>query len=518
LRRNSKTAKKGAAMKIGSFAKLLLMAAPLLAGCGDFWQQQSGNGSFSLSNSANISIAASSSGTSTITVTPLNSFTGTVSLTCAITSAPSSNSSPTTCALYPTSVSITDTTAQTATLTATSGTSTGTYDIEVTGTSSNLSPVNTTLCVEVGTGTCTAASSTSGNFYILNGPTTTSGNSTISGYYLSSGALTAISGGSSTVLGTARAVAIAPNGKFLYTASSNGTYLYSITNGVLGTGVQVTQNQAYALQVDTTDSWLVEAIPVSGEATFNALPINSTTGASAGTGSPASYSVSNAEMQTGQMVISRDDKYIFVALGAGGTIVVPFNSSPATGTSPFGTAKTIPVANTTTPGIALSVAVDPNTTPRLFYIGETWAGSSNTTGGLRAFTYASLGASSLVQASGSPIASGGLSPLSILPDASGNYVYVANGTGATTEGNITEFLVTGSGSPYTIAASTSTSVATGALPASLAEDSTSSYVFEVGSSGSPYFDAYTIGSSTGQLTSQATSTPAATSIAIVTAQ
>jgi hypothetical protein len=50
----------------------------------------------------------------------------------------------------------------------------------------------------------------------------------------------------------------------------------------------------------------------------------------------------------------------------------------------------------------------------------------------------------------------------------------------------------------------------------MAEDSTSSWVFEVGSTGSPYFDAYTFDASiTGQLDSQVTSTSAATSIAIV---
>jgi hypothetical protein len=52
----------------------------------------------------------------------------------------------------------------------------------------------------------------------------------------------------------------------------------------------------------------------------------------------------------------------------------------------------------------------------------------------------------------------------------------------------------------------------------LAQDSTSDWVFEVGSSGSPYFDAYTFDSSTpGKLDSQVTSTQQATSIAIVAA-
>jgi hypothetical protein len=79
-------------------------------------------------------------------------------------------------------------------------------------------------------------------------------------------------------------------------------------------------------------------------------------------------------------------------------------------------------------------------------------------------------------------------------------------------GNITGFAVTASG------ISTGSTVAAGAQPLGLAEDSTDSYVFEVGSDGSPYFDAYTFdATTTGKLDSQVPSTSAATSIAIVAA-
>jgi hypothetical protein len=217
-------------------------------------------------------------------------------------------------------------------------------------------------------------------------------------------------------------------------------------------------------------------------------------------------------MQPNRMVISGDNSTVFAALGAGGTIVVPFSStSPFPGTV---TAKTIAVANAS--GSALSVAVDAGTTPRLFYIGETLGNSGGTSGGLRAFTYASLSAASLVQATGSPIASGGLAPSFILPIASGADVYVANGAGTTSAGNVAGFAVTGSSSPYAIAAGSTT--AAGVQPLGLAEDSTGAFVFAVGSLGSPYFDAYTFDTTTaGKLDSQITSTTAASSVAIVAA-
>ncbi len=97
----------------------------------------------------------------------------------------------------------------------------------------------------------------------------------------------------------------------------------------------------------------------------------------------------------------------------------------------------------TSGGSALSVAVDPSSTPRLFYIGETGWLQQAQLGGLRAFNYSSLSVLRVERsASSSPIASGGSAPTFILPVTTPDYVYVANGVG-----NITGFTVTGSSSP-----------------------------------------------------------------------
>jgi hypothetical protein len=370
---------------------------------------------------------------------------------------------------------------------------------------------STTTTTTTCTTNCTTA--TSGDFYILNAGTTPQ----IVGESIVSGTLTALSGSPWAVSATPFSMAIAPDGDFLCVSTISGVFAYPIASGKLGTAVQVTQDPAYAIQVDRTSSWLVEEIPgaaSTGEVTFAAVPISSTTGVSvSGSKVPSvSFSVTNAAAQANRMVISRDNGYIFAALGAGGTIVVPFNqASPL----PAGTtARTISVANSG--GSALSVAVDPDSTPRLFYIGETLADSAGTSGGLRAFNYSSLGSSTLIQAGGSPIASGGLAPNFILPIASGDFVYVANGTGQTTAGNVAGFAIAASGSTYTL--STGSTVAAGVQPLGLAEDSSSAFVLAVGSLGSPYFDAYTFGTTaTGQLDSQITSTTSASSIAIVAA-
>jgi hypothetical protein len=308
-------------------------------------------------------------------------------------------------------------------------------------------------------------------------------------------------------------MAVAPNGDFLVVSTTSGIFSYPITSGVLGTGTQVSTDQAYGVQVDATGAWLLEAIPQTGGVTIGAVPINSS-GASNGTEQTATFTIANAAVQPGKMVISGDNANIFVALGAGGSLVVPFNSTVTSGSNPLSSTATT-IAVLTAGGSALSVAVDPGTTPRLFYVGETLAGSSGTTGGLRAFNYSSLG-STLTHATGSPLTSGGLAPNFILPAASGNYVYVANGQGTTSAGNVTGFSISSSGtSTITYTLATDTASAAGVQPLGLAEDSTGTFVIEVGSLGSPYFDAYTFDSTTlGKLDSALSSSTSASAIAV----
>lgn len=359
---------------------------------------------------------------------------------------------------------------------------------------------------------CTTASS--GNFYILNAGAAPE----VVGESIVNGTLTALSGSPWTVEGTPYSMAIAPStGNFLVVSCTSGVFAYPITNGALGTSTVISTDQAFAVQVDATGSWLIEAIPGTGGVTLGAIPIDNTTGAVNGTEQTVSFNVTNAVVQPNQMAISGDNANIFVALGAGGTIVVPFNAKVTAGSNPLSIhATTVAVAKAG--GSALSVAVDPGTTPRLFYIGETLAGTSGTTGGMRAFNYSSLG-STLTQATGSPIPSGGLAPNFILPISSGNYVYVANGQGTSVAGNVTGFTITASTTtPITYSLAADATTAAGAQPLGLAEDSTDTFVLAVGSLGSPYFDSYTFDTTTlGQLDSQLISTTSAGSIAIVAA-
>jgi hypothetical protein len=366
----------------------------------------------------------------------------------------------------------------------------------------------TTSC----TTNCTTASS--GNFYILNAGTTPQ----VVGESIASGALAAITGSPWSLEALPYAMAIEPtNGNFLMVSTTSGVFAYPITSGALGTAVQVSQDQAYAIAIDSTSSWLIEAIPGTGGITVGAVPINSSTGASNGTEQTVSFTVANAAVQANKMAMSGDNANIFVSLGAGGTIVVPFNAGVTAGSNPLSSkATTIPVLVTS--GSALSVAVDPGTAPRLFYIGETLASPAGGSGGLRAFNYSSLG-TTLTQATGSPIASGGLAPNVILPITTGDYVYVANGQGTATAGNVTGFTIASTGTTtITYSLTTDTATAVGVQPLGLAEDNSGTFVLDVGSAGSPYFDSFTFDTTTpGQLDTQITSTTAANYTAVVPA-
>lgn len=469
----------------------LIVAPPMLAfvaGCSGFWDPPttSSSSDYTLSSSGNISVkpGATSGNTATITVTPSSSFTGTVSLTCSVTSSPSGATSPATCSLAPTSVSISGSAPQTSTLTATttSSTTTGTYNISVTGASGSSSQT-TTLCAEVSTtgGTCTAPNgngSGSGNFYVLNQAT-----KQIAAYTISSGSLARISGSPYTLSSAPYSIAISPTGGFLYVGTATGIFLYNVgSTGQLtlaNNNNVISQDIATTMQIDSTGQWLVEAGPNLKEVL--AIRINPSNGAPL-SGTEQFTLLPAATIQ--QLTISPDNAHVFVALGASGTQDITFAAGQA---NPFGSTFNIPTISNA--GAALSVAVDPSN--RLIYIGETAAlSTSGNTGGVRVLDY-----NSLVEIPGSPFASGGLSPIEILPLPyglnKGNYIYVANrNVSGSATGLIQGFTVTSANGTLSFAAMNN-SAAGGTNPVGIAQESQANYLLVVNSGGNPDLQAFT---------------------------
>ena len=489
-------------MKSGKWGSVLLAAAPLVVvfavGCSNFWDPPSGSSSFTLTNSGNISMTPGSTtgNTSTITVTPASTFTGTVALTCSVTSSPSGATSPATCSFNSTSVAITSTTAQTSILSVatTSSTTTGTYNITVTGTSGSASQT-TALCAEVSnsSGTCTATNgNSSGNFYVLN-----QGTKEIVGYSVATGSLTRISGSPYTLSAAPFSIAIAPNGNFLYAGTAAGIFLYTIQSGgqltLANNSNSISQDIATTMQVDPSGQWLLEAGPNLKE--LLAIRVNTSTGVPLSTTEQFTL-LPAATVQ--QLAISPDNAHVFVALGSSGTQDVTFAAGQ---TSPFGSTFNIPTINSA--GSALSVAVDP--TNRLLYIGETAALSGSNAGGMRVLDY-----NTLTEISGSPFATGGLSPIEILPlpygANKGNYVYVANRTvSGSSTGLIQGFNVAASGSTYSLTSLGNIATA-GVTPVGMVQESKGNYLVVVSSGGNPDLQAFTFDSTTaGKLNSAITS-------------
>jgi hypothetical protein len=191
-----------------------------------------------------------------------------------------------------------------------------------------------------------------------------------------------------------------------------------------------------------------------------------------------------------QIAMSPDNTFVFVAMGAGGTATIPFNPNNA---NPFGRVSTIPVKSTG--GGALSVAVDPitstTTTPRLLYIGETAALSGTNTGGLRVFNF-----SDFQEISGSPFATDGLAPVSILPFSTGDFVYVLNRqVSGNTTGIVKGFTISSANSALTLTPLSST-FSVGNLSRAMVEDNSGAFVFAVNFGGTPDLKGYTIDATT----------------------
>jgi 6-phosphogluconolactonase (cycloisomerase 2 family) len=481
----------------------MLAAAPValcfLTGCGDFWEapNTSSTTGFTLAaNPTSVTVApGATSSAVTLTVTPGSSFTGTVTLSCSVTSAPTgaTSSEYPTCDFSSSSLTFSSTTAQQPTFTATAPAAsiTGPYDINVTGVSGSTAET-TSFCVEVGTGTCTAASTSSGNFYVL----TKVG---IYGYSISSSKLTALTGSPTSLPATAgapQAMAYDPKGPFLYVATANGILLYDVGSGgalTLVSAGTIPDNYSFALQVDSSGQWLLDASDTAGQPTLYAWPISTTTGESlvgSLTSVPARLLKAGGNVTYGGLAISPDNKLVSVAVGSEtDTFVFTVGTDFTGATNPLSSTHDYRTAT----GTAISVAFDPNTS--FLYIGETgyFTSSATDSGALRIIPIASdvLGTEPSTSTT-YPYPSGGDGPHAILADSNG-YVYVANTAGISSNGNITSFLLVAATPALTLQ---STSAAAGVDPLAMALDSSGDFVFVANNLGSVPLDAYTFDAST----------------------
>jgi 6-phosphogluconolactonase (cycloisomerase 2 family) len=336
------------------------------------------------------------------------------------------------------------------------------------------------------TTTGTGTGSASGVFYVLN-----QGRQQVAGFSFPSGSTTptAVTNGTALFSAVPLALAIAPGGGFLYVSTDGGIFAYSIGTGgvltLLNTNQAISAELPTAMAVDGSGAWLIESLGGSG--ILNALPISTSTGLVDTTRTEQTVDLPNTNLNgIAVSPANSTSPYVFVAMGAGGTEVIPFTATSTA--NPFGTVSNIPAVHNATGG-AITVAVDPSNT--LLYVAETAALSGTQSGGLRVFT---IGATKISEVTGSPYPTAGTGPSAIL--ATTNFVYVANKlvSGSTT-GNITGYPVTSSGGVYSLGTLINT-VTTGTSTVGLAEDSTGTYVLAVNSGGSPDLNTFTFDTTT----------------------
>jgi len=331
----------------------------------------------------------------------------------------------------------------------------------------------------------------SGVFYVLNEKTT---QLVAYQFAASSNGPTTLAGSPYTIGALPYTMAISPSGSFLYVSTVGGIYVYSVGTGgaltIANGGAVISQDAAYAMHVDPSGTWLVEV--VSGQGTVNAVPISASSGLFDSTRVEESAALPTITIsQLAMSPANSANPYVFVAMGSGGTAVIPFTATnTASHTSPFGTVGNIALINTA--GGANAVAVDPSN--RLLYVGETVAVSGTQTGGLRVFT---IGATSdITEITGSPYSTGGTGPSAILPGTS--LVYVANkAVSGSTDGNITGFTLATSGTTtITYSLTTISSIAAGISTMALSSDSTTTYILAANSGGSPDLSTFTFDATT----------------------
>jgi 6-phosphogluconolactonase (cycloisomerase 2 family) len=229
---------------------------------------------------------------------------------------------------------------------------------------------------------------------------------------------------------------VTPNNNLIYVATQGAIYAYTInSDGSLTAasgGSAVAAVNVSALAVSPDGQWLFGLDNTS--AVLDEFQINSSTGALSVLASTP-YTVKSGTIITRDVKVSPAGNLIFIALGTAGDVVFTLNTT----TGAVATSQVLGPPSDTTSDNALAI----DSTATYLYIARTGVG-----GGLAVYHIGSGGV--LDSIAGSPYAVGS-QPFSVVIDATGKYVYVANRGDATISGfsiGTASALTALSGSPY----------------------------------------------------------------------
>ena len=334
---------------------------------------------------------------------------------------------------------------------------------------------------------------------------------TVAGYEVGAGALTAISGSPFPLGFTPTAAVVNPANSILFVSSGVGIYSYSITStgalALLSSGLSSGLDDVVSLAVSPDGNWL---FALSSVATANVVQvyefaINSSTGAlSAVNSSNQSYSeqyaitapTSTVPAAPSQIAVAKvsSGEYLFVALGTGGTLIIPFNTSTGVQVTSPAPPQFSPPSGGANSNYWANDALAVNSSTSVLYVVSSDASSYD--GVITAFTIGSNGTSATLTtlATGATV----FQPTAVVLNSAGTDIYVAN----TASDSISGFSTAVSGS--SLPALTSSPYLFAYAPTGLAVDRSGDYLLAIAGAGGPDLTMYSYGSA-GQL-SEAAST------------
>jgi len=357
-------------------------------------------------------------------------------------------------------------------------------------------------------GSGSGSSSTGDYVYVANAET-----ESLAGFSVSSGTLTAVSGTPFNLGFVPTAVVVNPANTIVFVAGVGGIYgiinSYSIGSG--GTLSLLASNtlgsaEEVSLDVSPDGEWLVgldASGPAQNDAIVDVYEINSSSGQLTALTSSEIYplSLSGGQVSTPLAIrfgpsIGNSAWYLFAALGTGGDLEFTFtsNTTSSTPTYSFGSG----VAHLQTGSATVSdnaLAVSPNGS----YL---FIARSGTSSGVAVYTIGSGGA--LTSVTGSPFAAG-TDPFSVVVNAAGTDVYVANQA----DGTISGFSI-GSNGVLTAVGGSPFSSHLGTLPRALAVDNSKNYLLAAANGGGPDLAMYSFDQGTPGALDYSTSTTTGT--------
>ena len=320
---------------------------------------------------------------------------------------------------------------------------------------------------------------TTNRAYVINATT-----STVSGFALGTGTLTAVPGSPFALQAVPQAAVVSRNNKFLYVAGQGTISGYAIASdgslSALSCSGCATVGAVSSLDVSPDGQWLFGLDLLN--TTIDLWQIDSTTGALT-TATPVGYSITDATVVRKRVHVSPSGSLVVASLGTAGEVLFSFDTT----TGGFGT-QVSRLATGSTQTSDNDAAFDATS-------GRLYVARSGTGAGLAVYSISGL---NLAAISGSPFAAG-KTPAAVALDSKSTNVYVANRD----DGTISGYGIDANG---VVTALSSSPYPSGSGVGFLALDSTGGNLLATASGGSPDLTVYTFDALVpGKLNASATS-------------